>query len=87
MRIRKRIGILLSFSHCAEGENMEKVIIIIDSNTTLILKSDARMNKEEMIRIRQWYKEHMDLDVKIIDGKFEIIGLESNGERMGKSIL
>ena len=65
---------------------MDKGIIIIEPGTTLILKANCVMNPEHMITLRKWYKEHMDLDVKIIDGRFEVQGIE-HGERVGKEIL
>ncbi|WP_270396244.1 hypothetical protein [Mediterraneibacter massiliensis] len=54
-------------------------IISIKRGSTLILKTNARMNKEEAEDCRKWFKEVMDIDVKIIDSIFEIVGVEEDG--------
>ncbi len=54
-------------------------IILIKPGSTLILQSRCRIAKETAEESRKWFKEAMDLDVKIIDERFEIVGVEEHG--------
>lgn len=54
-------------------------IISIKRGSSLILKTNMRINKETAEDLRKWFKEAMDIDVKIIDCIFEIAGVEEDG--------
>ncbi len=54
-------------------------IILVKPGSSLILKSERMLAKGKAEELRKWFKDAMDLDVKIIDGCFEIVGVEENG--------
>lgn len=45
------------------------------------------MNKQTMVREVKWFKDEMNLNVKIIDARYEIAGVEENGERVCETVL
>ena len=75
-----------SGSFSLEENIMDKGIIVIKPGTALILKTNLLVSKEDMRKARGWFKKHMDLDVKIIGGDFDIVGIE-DGKGMGKEFL
>lgn len=54
-------------------------IILIKPGSTLILQSMCAISKEEMEKERSWFKEKMDLDVKIIRSTYEIKAVQEDG--------
>ncbi len=57
-------------------------IILVKPGSSLILKSDRMLEKGKAEELRKWFKDAMDLDVKIIDGRFKIVGVEESGQRV-----
>lgn len=62
-------------------------IITVNPGDVIILKTDSMMNKQTMVREVKWFKEEMNLNVKIIDARYEIAGVEENGERVCETVL
>lgn len=54
-------------------------IILIKPGSTLILQTMCMMSKEEMEKERSWFKEKMNLDVKIIRSTYEIKAVQEDG--------
>lgn len=54
-------------------------IILIKPGSTLILQSMCAISKEEMEKERSWFKEKMNLDVKIIRSTYEIKAVQKDG--------
>lgn len=54
-------------------------IILIKPGSTLILQAECTMNKEGIEKEIEWFKEKMNLDVKIIDEKYKIKGIQEDG--------
>lgn len=54
-------------------------IVLIKPGSTLVLQMKCIMSKECIEKEIEWFKEKMNLDVKIIDGKYEIKGIKENG--------
>ena len=62
-------------------------IITVNPGDVIILKTDSMMNKQTMVREVKWFKEEMNLNVKIIDARYEIAGVEENGKGICETIL
>ncbi len=60
-------------------------IILVKPGSTLILQSDRMLEKEKAEELRKWFKDAMDLDVKIIDGRFKIVGVEEVAKEFAKA--
>ena len=54
-------------------------IIVLDKGDTLILHAHRIMTRESMEKEAKWFKEVMGIDVKIIDDRYEIEGIEEHG--------
>lgn len=62
-----------------KGDEEMDGIILIKPGSTLILQSMCAISKEEMEKERSWFKEKMDLDVKIIRKTYEIKAVQEDG--------
>ncbi|MDO4471355.1 MAG: hypothetical protein Q4C84_16090 [Bacillota bacterium] len=57
-------------------------IIVMQEDDVLILRAKMCMRDEDKIKVREWFKEQMGLNVKIIDGRYDVVGVEKHGERV-----
>lgn len=62
-----------------KGDRKMDGIILIKPGSTLILQTMCMMSKEEMEKERSWFKEKMNLDVKIIRSTYEIKAVQEDG--------
>ena len=76
-----------AFLYVKKGGETMASIITVNPGDVIVLKTDSMMNKQTMVREVKWFKEEMNLNVKIIDARYEIAGVEENGERIRETIL
>ncbi len=62
-------------------------VILLNPEDAIILKTDRIMNKQTMVQEVKWFKDEMGLNVKIIDARYEIAGVEKNGKGICETIL
>lgn len=62
-------------------------IIVINPEDAPVLKYNGILSKKRMEEEAKWFKDKMGLNVKIVDARYEIEGVEENGERLCKSFL
>lgn len=54
-------------------------IVVIEPTDILILKSECRMRPETREKQERYFKEHWGINVKILDGVYDIVEVETNG--------
>ena len=54
-------------------------ILIIEPTDILVLKATRLMKKEDMRAEERYFKEHCGMNVKIIDARYEIAGVQLDG--------
>lgn len=57
-------------------------IIKMKKGDTLVLKSTCHMRNEDIEKEKQWFESAMGINVVIVDKKYEIKGVEEDGERV-----
>lgn len=72
---------ILAATQKKEGTGMAE-IIKMKKGDTLILQSEYCMRKEDIAKEKQWFKDAMGINVVIVNGQYEIKGVEENGERV-----
>lgn len=72
---------ILTATQKKEGTGMAE-IIKMKKGDTLILRSERCMRKEDIAKEKQWFKDAMGINVVIVNGQYEIKGVEENGERV-----
>ena len=54
-------------------------IVVIEPTDMVILKAVCCMRKEDMEAEERYLKDRWGIDVKIVDSRYEIAGIETNG--------
>lgn len=72
---------ILAATQKKEGTGVAE-IIKMKKGDTLILQSEYCMRKEDIAKEKQWFKDAMGINVVIVNGQYEIKGVEENGERV-----
>lgn len=62
-------------------------IIVINPEDALVLKYNGILSKKRMEEEAKWFKDKMGLNIKIIDERYEIAGIEESGKRVCKTVL
>lgn len=57
-------------------------IIVMQEDDVLILKAKMCMRDEDKIKAKEWFRERMGLNVKIIDDWYNVVGVEKHGKRV-----
>lgn len=55
-------------------------VILIKKEDVLILHAKYRMRHEDMEREAKWFRDKMGIEVRIIDGVYDIAGVEEHGK-------